>query len=133
MSDLLDKESVEKTLVDHEETWRLQIKNVFLAGLGAVAMAEEEMQKFLAILVQKGSVAENDLRKWTKEFMEKHYRQTKETVTSIENSLEKAGTQNLDSILSKLNVPLKAQFDDLAQKVEKLAARIEDLSKKLPQ
>jgi poly(hydroxyalkanoate) granule-associated protein len=110
-----------------EENWRLQFKKVFLAGLGAVSIAEEEMAKLVHRLVEKGALAEQDGRKWLKEFMEKYYHQTKDKVHTIEGRLE-----NWDGILAKLNIPTKTQVEELSKKMEQLSAKVEELSKKLP-
>jgi poly(hydroxyalkanoate) granule-associated protein len=118
-------------LSPEEENWQQQFKKVFLAGLGAVALAEEEIEKFVHKLVEKGTLAENEGRKWLKEVAEK-YKQTKDKVHSIETSLEKTSMGNLEYLLSKLNIPSKNQFEDLTKKVDELRARIDELSKKLP-
>lgn len=115
------------TPMSDEENWRLQFKKVFLAGLGAVSIAEEEMEKIIHRLVEKGTLAEQEGRKWLKEFMEKYYRQTKDKVHTIESNLE-----NWETILGKMNIPTKAQVEELSKKVEQLSAKVEELSKKLP-
>ena len=103
-----------------------QMKRVLLAGMGAAAMAQEEMDTFLKKLVEKGEIAEQDSKKWMKEFMEKGRKQTLDTVHNIEeNSME-----GLEKLLGRLNIPTKKDLENLSERVELLAKRVEELAKK---
>lgn len=111
-----------------EELLSSQMKRILLAGVGAVVLAQEEFEQMIRKLVQRGELAEQEARKMLKDFVEKRYRQTKDTVHNIESRLE-----SLDTLLGKFSIPTKSQFEELSRKVDVLSSRIEDLSKKIEQ
>ena len=112
-----------------QEQWMAQMKRIMLAGMGAVAMAQDEMEAFVKKMVERGQIAEKEGRKWMKEFMEKGRKQTKDTMHSIEDT----SMESFEKILNKFNIPTKHDFETLSQRVEKLGERVEELSKKLGQ
>lgn len=109
-----------------EENWLCHLKKVLLAGLGVVALAQEEIEQFVNKLVEKGALAEQDGRKWIKDFLDKRYKQTKDTVHNIEDRFD-----NLDTLLQKLNVPTKSEYEELAAKIDDLGKRVDALSQNL--
>lgn len=46
-------------------------RKILLAGIGAAALAQEEIERFVNRLVEKGELAEKDARKMIQEIMEK--------------------------------------------------------------
>lgn len=93
----------EKKVDQGQEPWFYQFKKVLLAGMGAVAMAQEEMEGFVGKMVEKGEIAEQEGKKLVKEFMDRGRQQTKDTV----NLIEENGIESLSKIFSLLNIPSK--------------------------
>lgn len=110
-----------------DENWREQFKRVMQAGIGAVALAQEEVEQVVKKLVQKGALVESEGRKWVADFMEKGYQQTKDKVNSFEQNLE----TNVEAIVKKFSLPSKGQIEELAGKVEELSRKVDELMKKL--
>ncbi len=118
--------SEEKTNKIDQEYWLNLAKKFTLAGLGAVAFAQEEVEVFVGKLVERGEIAEQEGKKWLKEFVEKSRKHTKDAVHNIgENSID-----GLEKLLARLNIPTKKEFQELTQRVEELAKRVDDLTKK---
>lgn len=99
-----------------QESFHGQLKRMMLATMGAAAMAQEEFEGFVSKLVEKGEIAEQEGKKWVKEFVDKRRKQTKDAVHSIEeNSLE-----GMEKILQKFNIPSKKDVETLSQKIDEL-------------
>lgn len=93
-------------------------RKVLLAAIGAVALAQDEAEDFVARLVERGEIAERDARKLLREMTDKRRKNT-------EGELDK----RVETLLEKLNVPTKADIDALGHKITTLTHKIEDLKK----
>jgi len=103
---------------------------IWLAGLGAFARAEEEGSKFFDTLVDVGK----DLESRTKDKSESRVEEIKERVRSrtgeTMDKMEKAFDERLNKALSKLGIPNKREVETLQQKVQELTAALEEMSSK---
>jgi len=93
-------------------------RKVLLASIGAVALAQDEIEDFVARLVERGEIAERDARKLLREVTEKR---RKNASTEMDKRLE--------DLLDQLNVPSKADIDALGHKITALTHKIEELKK----
>lgn len=96
-------------------------RRVLLAGIGAVALAQEEVEEFVDKLVERGEIAEKDGRKLVREVMDKR----KKEGEKAEDELSK----RVEGILDRLNVPSKADIEELSQKIAVLTKKIDELKK----
>jgi poly(hydroxyalkanoate) granule-associated protein len=103
---------------------------VWLAGLGAVAMAENEGAKFFGDLVSKGEKLESRSKKQTKEQMAK----AKGTVAGLkvvaESYWETFGRtvdDQVTNVIHRIGVPTKEEIETLTKKVENLTAAVDKL------
>jgi poly(hydroxyalkanoate) granule-associated protein len=113
---------VEETTNGKERNPLLDIsRRVLLAGIGAVALAQDEVEEFVNKLVERGEIAEKDGRKLVREVMDKR----KKEGDKAEDELGK----RVESILDRLNVPSKADIEELSQKIAALTKKIDDLKK----
>jgi poly(hydroxyalkanoate) granule-associated protein len=117
--------SGEKSSCCTEENWQDQLKKVLFAGVGVMSIAQVEVESVIKKLVEKGALAEKEGRKWIKEVVGKHYKQTKEKVQSIESSLD------VEGMLKKISLPTKAQFEKLSKNVEELNKKVDELCQKI--
>jgi len=102
---------------------------VWLAGLGAMAMAEEESNKLFKALVERGETVE--VR--GKETVEK----AKGTVTGMKTvaesyweTFERTLDDQVTAVIHRVGVPTKGEIEELTKKVEQLTASIEKLRAK---
>ncbi len=109
------------------------VRKVALASVGAVVLAQEEVEDFVGKLVQKGELAEKDGKTLVKDLMEK--RKQNEAHRENGNGAAHAGATSaidatVDKVLHRINVPTKGDVDELAKKIEEIDRKIEALAAK---
>ena len=111
-------------------------REVWLAGLGALATVEEEGSKLFGRLVDRGAEFEEERRKELKEAGEKAREQGDEALAQIEEASEE--TQSLlmgtvNTALERFGVPTRSEVDRLSERVESLTKQVDELSDALSQ
>lgn len=96
-------------------------RRLLLASMGAVALAQDELEEFVNKLVERGELADKEGFKLVKE-MKTHRARRME---KVEDELAK----HLDSAMARLNMPTKADLDALSEKIAALNQKIEELKK----
>ena len=94
---------------------------MFLATIGAAVIAQEEIEVLVNRLVERGEIAEKDGKKLINEMMAKRKSQTTDVGEEI--------SKNVESVLSRMNIPSKADVDALGQKITGLSKKIDELKK----
>ena len=97
------------------------IHKVLLASIGAVALAQEEIEEFVNKLVERGEIAEKDGRKMVREVMERRKKEAVKTEDHLSGRVE--------DILARMNVPTKADIDALGGKITELSQKVDELKK----
>ena len=119
------KEKKEETPKNGKETETRPLfeasRKVLLAAIGAIALAQDEIEDFVNRLVERGEIAEKDGRKLMREVMDKR----KKTVEGAEEETNK----RVEEILTRLNVPTKKDIDALSEKIAVLAKKVDELKK----
>lgn len=116
----VDEETIEKELNPFLEATR----KVLLAGVGVVALAQEEAESFVNRLVERGELAEKDGRQLIKDLMERRKKvaeQAQEEATDLDVRIER--------ILHRLNVPTKNDIDALSRQITALTKKVDELKK----
>ncbi len=96
-------------------------RKVLLAGVGAAALAQEEIEDFVTRLVDKGEIAEKDGRKLVKDVVERRRKRTERFGEVVDEGLER--------VLSLLNLPTKGDITELSERVAELSRQVEELQK----
>jgi poly(hydroxyalkanoate) granule-associated protein len=96
-------------------------RKVLLAGIGAVALAQEEVEEFVNKLIDRGEIAERDGRKLIDELMEKRRKKTREAEEQLDVRVE--------DLLDRMNVPTKADIEALSAKIAILTKKVDELKK----
>jgi poly(hydroxyalkanoate) granule-associated protein len=104
-------------------------RKVLLAGIGAVALAQEEIEDFVNRLVERGEIAEKDGRKLVNDVMEKRKKQVEEQVDKGREQAEESLDTNIERVLHRMNVPTKKDIDELSQKITALTKKVDELKK----
>ena len=99
------------------------IRRVLLAGVGAVSLAQDEAEKFVHKLIEKGEIAEKDGRSLLTELADKRKERAQESGKRVSDELEK----RMESLLNRMNIPTKADIEQLSSKVAELSKKIEAL------
>ncbi len=105
---------------DEEERNRLfeVTRKVALAAVGAVGLAQDELEDFVNRLVKRGEIAEKDARKLMHEMTEKRRKMAGKRVD-----------KQMDRVLDRINIPSKADIEALNEKITILTAKVEELKK----
>jgi polyhydroxyalkanoate synthesis regulator phasin len=113
---------VEIAEIEEMEEQRNQLfeaaRKVALATIGAAALAQDELEDFINRLVERGEIAEKDARKLMREVSEKR---RKTVATQLDKRLE--------GLLEHMDVPSKADIEELGDKIAALTAKVEQLKK----
>ena len=94
-----------------------------LAGLGAVALAQDEAEAFVNKLVERGEIAEKDGRQLIKDVMERRKEAAEEMVEEQESELD----VRIERILHRMNVPSKNDINALSRQITALTQKVEEL------
>jgi polyhydroxyalkanoate synthesis regulator phasin len=97
------------------------VRKVLLASIGAVALAQEEIEDFVNKLVERGEIAEKDGKKLVHEVMDKR----KKEAVKAEDEFSK----RVEEILTRLNVPSKLDIETLGEKIASLSKKVDELKK----
>mgnify|MGYP001825847615 FL=1 len=96
-------------------------RKMVLASMGAMALAQEELEQFVGKLVERGEIAEKEGKKLVREAMDKRKKETKKA----EGELDK----RMEEILARMNVPSKSDIDALSAKITALTKKVDELKK----
>lgn len=102
------------------------VHRIWLAGLGALAAAEEEGSKLFSRLVERG----RDVESRGKVEVDKVKENVDKLKTKAENAVEGWGEkfdERLAATLHRLGVPTRDEIRNLTQRVEELNAKVEQL------
>jgi polyhydroxyalkanoate synthesis regulator phasin len=95
------------------------LRRVMLAGIGAVALAQEEAEELVDRLVERGEIAREEGRKLLDEMMSKR----RERVQAQFDT-------RVEETLGKMNVPTKADLKAVEKKLDELNRKLDQLAKK---
>lgn len=90
-------------------------RKILLAGIGAAALAQEEIDHFVNRLVDRGELAEKDARRLVKEVLDRREKMERERRASAPSARPPAATQ--------------ADIEALSAKIAELNQKIEELKK----
>ena len=99
-------------------------RKVLLASIGAVALAQDEIEDFIDKLIERGEIAEKDGRKLLREIMDKRKKEAEKAEDEVGKRVEE--------ILDRMNVPTKADIEALGDKIASLTKKVEELKKSQP-
>ena len=109
-------------------------RDVWLAGLGALATVEEEGNKLYNRLVERGKEFEKERREELKTASENVREQRDEALAQIEEASEETQSLLIDTVntaLERFGVPTRNEVDRLSKKVGKLSRQVDRLSESL--
>ncbi|WP_111656395.1 phasin family protein [Isoalcanivorax indicus] len=102
---------------------------IWLAGLGAFAKAEEEGGKFFDALVDTGRDLETKTRDKSESRVEEIKERVRHRTGETMDKMEKAFDERLNKALSRLGIPNKREVEALQRRVQELTAALDDMSR----
>jgi len=100
------------------ETLQGSVEQVWLAGLGALALTEEEGSKFFHSLVKKGEVME----KKSKARLDDVVDAAKKVPATAISTIERRTDETFKQVMQRLGIPTRKDIDLLNRRIEKLTA-----------
>jgi poly(hydroxyalkanoate) granule-associated protein len=101
------------------------VHKVLLAGIGAAALAKEDIENLVGKLVERGEIAEADGRKMMKDVMDRRKKQASEQTKKAEDVLD----QRVEDVMSRMNIPTKDEIEALSAKITALTKKVDELKK----
>ena len=98
-------------------------RKVLLASIGAMALTEEEIGKFVGKLVERGEIAEKDGRKLIKDVLARRRKKNAEASSEVEDEIEK----RMEDVLARMDIASKSDIDGLNRKISTLSKKLDDL------
>lgn len=95
-------------------------RNVYLAGLGAFATAEEETKSFFERLVDKGEKFEDEHGKLSQRAADR----VRKTGQEVEDRVE----STVSETLNRVGVPSRKEIRTLINRVEKLTKKVDEIN-----
>lgn len=106
-------------------------REVWLAGLGALATVEEEGSKLFGNLVDRGEEFEKERQDELEKATEKAREQRDEALSQLEEASEETQSllfNTMNSALERFGVPNQTEIDRLSKKVDKLSRQVDALT-----
>jgi poly(hydroxyalkanoate) granule-associated protein len=100
---------------------RDSVGQIWLAGLGALALTEQEGSRFFNTLVKKGEGFERT----TKARLDKAVTQAREVPSTAMTRINGTLDETMNGIMHRIGVPTQREINSLARRVEGLAVSIE--------
>jgi len=109
-------------------------REVWLAGLGALATVEEEGSKLFNRLVDRGQEFEEERKDEIEDVSEKARKQRNEALAQIEEAGEETRTlltNTVNRALERFGVPTRSEVDRITERVETLSRQVDELTEAL--
>jgi poly(hydroxyalkanoate) granule-associated protein len=121
-----DIEVTEEEIVENGHNPMLEMaRKVLMATIGAVALTQEEVEKVVHKLIERGEIAEKDGRKLIKDLMERRRKKTDEVRAETEDQVD----SRMEDLLNRMNIPSKSDIDALSAKITTLTKKVDELNK----
>lgn len=127
--DIFEEESVDSNpLLD-------SLRRVLMAGIGVVALAQEEIEDFVNRLIDRGEIAEQDGRTLISDILENRKQALDSRRQAVVESTKKASgrassevDQRIEGILHRLNIPTVSEIEQLSNQIDALSKKIDELN-----
>jgi poly(hydroxyalkanoate) granule-associated protein len=107
------------------------VHKLFLVGLGAAAMAQDEIINLIDKLVEHGENTEKKARESISGIVEDRKQNVKQNVTDVNKRAEKEMNARMESALNRFNIPSRVEIKSLDRKITRLSKKIDDLNKQV--
>jgi poly(hydroxyalkanoate) granule-associated protein len=95
------------------------VRKILLAAIGAVALAQEELEDFVNKLVERGEIAERDGKTLLRDVSEKRVKQTQRAQAELD--------ERIAGVLRRMNLPTRSDVDAISAKIIALNEKLDQL------
>ena len=119
---MANRENTPEEVVEEDRSPLLDaVRKVLLASVGAMALAQDEIEDFVNKLVERGEIAEKDGKGLVRDTKERRSRQFEKAAEELDGRIEE--------LLHRMNVPTKNDLDALGAKIAELTEKVEALNR----
>jgi polyhydroxyalkanoate synthesis regulator phasin len=97
------------------------VRKVCLAGVGAVALTVEALEDLVEKLVERGELTEEEGRKLVNDVWSKRKKDAKKAEDEV--------NKRVDDLMSRFDIPTKAEFEDLSAQISEVSKKVDELKK----
>jgi len=97
------------------------VRTVLLAGVGAVALTVDAVEDLVDKLVERGELSEEEGRNLMRDIFERRKKGAKKAEEEL--------SRRVDELLTRFNIPTKAELESLGAKINELSKKVDDLKK----
>lgn len=120
---MTDQMEMSETVSDSSNTLLSGLRRVLMAGVGAVALTQEQIEEFVGRLVERGEIADGDARKLVNDVVERRKRTVHDSTKRAEEEFDK----RIEGLLARMNIPSKSEIDALSHKIADLSRKVDEL------
>jgi poly(hydroxyalkanoate) granule-associated protein len=99
------------------------LRRVLMAGIGAVALTQEQIEDFVGKLVERGEIADGDARKLLSDVVDRRKRMLQDGTKRAEEGVDK----RIEGLLARMNIPSKSEIEALSEKISELSRKVDEL------
>jgi poly(hydroxyalkanoate) granule-associated protein len=100
------------------------LRRILMASIGAVVLAQEEIEEFINKMVERGEIADGDARKLVSDVLERRKRLVQNSAKTAEGELDK----RIEPLLQRMNIPTKTDIELLSAKISELSRKVDELT-----
>ena len=115
------KAQVEEQEIEEQSPFFDAARRVMLASIGAIALAQDEIEEFIDRLVERGEIAEKEGKSLVREVMDRRKKEAEKGQDELNKRLEE--------VLDRMKVPTKTDIDSLSGQIDDLSKKVDELSK----
>ena len=119
-------EVTEEEVTESTNTFLYGLRRVLMAGIGAVALTQEQIEDFLDKLVERGEIADGDARKLLSDVLDRR----KNILQGSTKKAEEEYDKRVEGLLSRMNIPTKGEIEMLSEKIAELGDKVDELNRK---
>ena len=120
---MTDQMEMSETVSDSSNALLSGLRRVLMAGVGAVALTQEQIEEFVGRLVERGEIADGDARKLVSDVIERRKRTVHDSTKRAEEEFDK----RIEGLLARMNIPSKSEIDALSDKIADLSRKVDEL------
>jgi poly(hydroxyalkanoate) granule-associated protein len=99
------------------------LQRVLLAGVGVIALAQEEIEDFVRRLVDRGDIAEDEGRMLVDDIIEQRNKRLQGVREGVEGTIDRS----TEEVYKRLNIPTRSEIVALSEQIETLSKKVDEL------
>lgn len=116
-------EMTEDVAEPSNNTFLSGLRRVLMAGIGAVALTQEQIEDFVNKLVERGEIADGDARKLLGDVLDRRKKLVQDGTRKAEEGVDK----RIEGLMVRMNIPSKSEIDSLSLKITELSRKVDEL------